>query len=192
MSPIIPSRYGHPKYNVFPQKSRAASLGGFKSNQRGTTNFDSKTRRKQKVEETKIAVQPTEDEEVDNYFSKQLAAARFQSNHRLINILFSDTVVELEQPSDNDKLQACKKRVKSLTDYQKKLDDEIVEINERFHSRKAKIVEDGQKFAARLAEFIETSKKEVEVARSAAEVRIQQDSIVRQILDDIVMKVSET
>lgn len=192
MSPIIPSRYGHPKYNVFPQKSRAASLGGFKANQRGTPGVDSKSRRKQKIEESKITVQATEDEEVDNYYSKQLAAARFQSNHRLINILFSDTVVDLEQPSDNDKLQACKKRVKSLTEYQKKLDDEIAEINERFSTKKAKITEDGQRFATKLSEFIESSKKEVDVAKAAAEIRFQQDAIIRHLIQDIVTKVSET
>lgn len=190
MSPIIPSRYGHPKYNVFPQKSRAASLGGFKTNQRGTPGLDSKSRRKQKIEDSKITVQPAEDEDVDNYFSKQLAAARFQSNHRLINVLFSDTLVDFEQPSDNDKLLACKKRVKSLTDYQKKLDDDIAEINERFNSKKAKIVDDGQKFASKLSEMVEKSKKEVEIAKAAAEIKFQQDSIIKQFLQDILTKVS--
>lgn len=183
MSPIIPSRYGHPKYNLFPQKSRAASLGGFKTNQRGTPGTDSKSRRKQRVEESKITVQPTEDEDSDNFFSKQLAAARFQRNHRLINVLFSDVVVEPEQPSDNDKIQACKKKIKTLSDYQKKIDDEIVEINQKFHAKKAKIAEESKSFAATLAELIANSKKDISVARAA-----QQEASLRQLaraaLDD--------
>lgn len=180
MSPIIPSRYGHPKYNVFPQKSRAASLGGFKTTQRATPGSDSKSRRKQRVEDNKITLQPTEDEEADNFFSKHLAAARFQRNHRLINVLFSDIVVDQEQPSDNDKLQACKKRVKSLMEYQKKIDDEIGELNEKFNTKKAKIIDDGKKFSEKLIDFVATSKKELETLRIAQEVRRQQEATLRQ------------
>jgi len=179
MSPIIPSKYGHPKYNIFPQKSRAASIGGFKTSQRGTPGSDSKSRRKQRIEESKITVQPTEDEDSDNFFSRHLAAARFQRNHRLINVLFSDVVVDQEQPSDSDKLQACKKRVKSLTEYQKKIDDEIVELNEKFNAKKAKIIEDGKKFSAKLSDYVTTSKKELETLRAAQEVRRQQESALR-------------
>lgn len=174
MSPIIPSRYGHPKYNIFPQKSRAASMGGFKTNQRGTPGIDSKSRRKQRVEESKITVQPNEDDETDNFFSKHLAAARFQRNHRLINVLFSEVVVDQDQPSETDKLNSCRKRVKSLTEYQKKIDDEIIEMTEKFNRKKAKIIEDGEKFAEKLADFITSSKKELETLKASQEVRRQQ------------------
>lgn len=176
MSPIIPSKYGHPKYNVFPQKSRATSLGGLKgASQRGTPGSDSKSRRKQRIEESKVTVQPSEDDDGDNFYSKHLAAARFQRNHRLINILFSDVVVDLEQPSDNDKLNGCRKRVKSLTDYQKKIDDEIAELNDRFSAKRVKIIDDGQKFAAKLSEFISNSKKELEALKIEHEVRRQKE-----------------
>ena len=181
MSPIIPSRYGHPKYNVFPQKSRASSLGGFgKTAQRGTPGSDSKSRRKQRIEESKITVQPSEDDDGDNFFSKHLAAARFQRNHRLIHVLFNDVVVEQEQPCDNERLQNCKKRAKTLAEYQKKLEDEIVELNEKFAVKKAKIMDDSKAFAGKLADFIVNSKKDIETARAAAEVRRQQEAIVRQ------------
>lgn len=180
MSPIIPSRYGHPKYNIFPQKSRSASMGGFKTNQRGTPGFDSKSRRKQRVEESKITVQPNEDEEADNFFSKHLAAARFQRNHRLINVLFSEVVVDQEQASDNEKLNSCKKRVQTLTEYQKKIDTEIVEMNEKFNCKRAKINEDGKKFAEKLADFITSSKKELATLKAAQEVRRQQEVVQRQ------------
>lgn len=189
MSPIIPSRYGHPKYNVFPQKSRAASLGGFKGNQRGTPGLDSKARRKQKVDDTRVTIQTTEDEEVDNFFSKQLAAARFQNNHRLINTLFSETVVEIDQTSDNDRLQACKKRIKSLSEYQRKLDQEIADLNERFSVTKARIQEDGRAFATKLVSFTEASRKELEAAKVAAEIRYQQDLVIKQLLNDVISKV---
>lgn len=180
MSPIIPSRYGHPKYNIFPQKSRSASMGGFKTNQRGTPGFDSKSRRKQRVEESKITVQPSEDEEADNFFSKHLAAARFQRNHRLINVLFSEVVVDQDQPSDTEKLNSCKKRVQTLSEYQKKIDTEIVEMNEKFNCKRAKIIDDGKKFAEKLADSIISSKKELETLKAAQEVRRQQEVIQRQ------------
>lgn len=176
MSPIIPSKYGHPKYNVFPQKSRATSLGGLKgSSQRGTPGSDSKSRRKQRIEESKVTVQPFEDDDGDNFYSKHLAAARFQRNHRLINVLFSDVVVDLEQPSDNDKLNGCRKRVKSLTDYQKKIDDEIAELNDRFSAKRVKIIDDGQKFAAKLSEFISNSKRELEALKIEQEAKRQKE-----------------
>lgn len=191
MSPIVPSRYGHPKYNVFPQKSRAASLGGFKSSQRGTPGSDSKARRKQKVDDTRLTVQTAEDDELDNFFSKQLAAARFQNNHRLINTLFNETVVEIENISDNERSQVCKKRILNLEDYQKKLDQEIAEINRRFTDCKSRIQDDGSRFSVKLISFVENSKKELEKAKIAAELRHQQDSIIRQFLNDILDKIGD-
>lgn len=178
MSPIIPSRFGHPKYNIFPQKSRAASLGGVKQNQRGTPGQDSKSRRKQRVDESKITVQSTEDEDGDNFYSKHLAAARFQRNHRLINVLFSEVVVDTEQqPSD---LNACKKRVKSLVDYHKKVEDEINEMNEKFNTKKLKIIDDSKKFVSLLDDYITKSKKEIATLKAAQEVRRQQEATLRQ------------
>lgn len=185
MSPIIPSRYGHPKYNIIPQKSRAAALGGVKSAQRGTPGLDSKSRRKQKVEASKVTVQAAEDEDTDNFFSKHLAAARFQRNHQLINILFSDIVVHQEQPSESDKLQACKKRVKSLTDYQKKIDDEISDLNEKFNLKRAKIIEEGKKFTEKIVEF--KNRKIVvnpEVARQN-EARYVLERIIEQVAKNV-------
>lgn len=186
MSPIIPSRYGHPKYNVFPQKTRAASTGAFKTNQRGTPGSDSKSRRKQRVEESKITVQPTEDEDADNFFSKQLAAARFQRNHRLVNVLFSDAVVEHEQPSYNDKIQAIKKKIKMLSDHQKKIEEDIVDIDEKFRAKKARISEEGERFASKLSEFLTNSKKEIGVAKATRHERQQ----VKAVLDDLILGVS--
>lgn len=179
MSPIIPSRFGHPKYNIFPQKSRAASLGGFKQNQRGTPGQDSKSRRKQRVEESKITVQPTEDEDGDNFYSKHLAAARFQRNHRLINVLFSDVVVDIEQPPDTDKFNACRKHVKDLVESQKRVDDDINKMNEKFNAKKAKLIEDSKKFAAKLDEFVTKSKKDIEALKLTRETRRQQEATLR-------------
>lgn len=182
MSPIIPSRYGHPKYNIFPQKSRAASLGGLKTNQRGTPGSDSKSRRKQRVEESRITVQATEDEDSDNFYSKQLAAARFQRNHRLINVLFSNVVVEPEQPSDNDKIQACKKKIKTLSDYQKKIDDEIVDINEKFYAKRARIAEESKRFSLKLADLIANSKRETS---NLKEVHILLDGLLDSVANSV-------
>lgn len=198
MSPIIPSRYGHPKYNIFPQKTRATTSSAFKQNHRGTPggafsggvgNEAKSSRRKQRVEESKITVQPNEngtgyygdgDEGGDNFYSKQLAAARFQRNHRLINVLFSDIVVDHEMIPEQDKLQAFKKRVQSLTEYQRKIDAEMIELNEKFQTKKAKIADDGKKFSDKLTDFVVNSKKELEKLRAAQEIRRQQEAVRRQ------------
>lgn len=191
MSPIIPSRYGHPKYNIFPQKSRATSLGGIKGigSQRGTPGSDSKSRRKQKIEESKITVQPKEDEEADNFFSKQLAAARFQRNHKLINVLFSEVVVDQDQNnSDHEKAQANRvKRMKSLEEYKEKIDKDIMEMNEKFNARKSRIVEDGKRFNERLEAFIGNSRKELEVLRVAQRNRQE----IRKVLNGIIESVAQ-
>lgn len=180
MSPIVPSRYGHPKYNVAPQKTRSTSQGGVKSSLRTAPNSDSKySRRKQRLEESKITVQSAEDDDVDNFFSKHLAAIRFNRNHRLINVILNDTVVDTETTSDNDRLLACKKRVKTLTEFQKKVDDEIAEINEKFLTRKNKIIEDGRSFLAELNRNIEEHKRSLEEAK-ANKIKYDQEQMLIQ------------
>lgn len=190
MSPIIPSRYGHPKYNIFPQKSRATSFGGVKGvAQRGTPGSDSKSRRKQRADENKITIQPKEDEDADNFYSKQLAAARFQRNHRLINVLFNEVVVDKEEDSDSEKSQANRaKRIKSLEEYKSKIDREIHELNEKFNLKRAKIIDDGKRFETKLSEYIANSKKEIEILRAAQRNREE----IKKILDGIVNSVAES
>ena len=148
--------------------------------------MDSKGRRRPRADDNRIAIQSTEDDEVDNFFSKQLAAARFHNNHRLINTLFSETVVEIDQTPDAEKLQACKKRIKSLTEYQIRLDKEISELNDRFIATKSKIKDDGEKFAQHLSSTIEKHKKELEVAKVDAEIRHQRELVVKQCLQDML------
>ena len=172
MSPIIPSRYGHPKYN------RGGTQRGCPRPpciQRGTPGSDSKSRRKQR-----ITVEPTEDEEADNFYSKQLAAARFQRNHRLINILFSEVVVNQDQSAENDKQQQMNriKRIKSLEEYKDKINKEIVELEEKFNAKKVKITQDGKNFTEKLNEFTANSKQELEAFRAAKSVL---DGIIESI-----------
>lgn len=190
MSPIIPSRYGHPKYNIFPQKSRATSFGGIKGMaQRGTPGSDSKSRRKQRADENKIMIQPKEDEEADNFYSKQLAAARFQRNHRLINVLFNEVIVDKEDYADSEKFQVNRaKRIKSLEDYKSKIDREMVELTQKFEQKKSKIIEDGKKFEELLNQKIVQSKNEIEVLRAAQRNRQE----VKKVLDAIINSVAES
>lgn len=192
MSPIIPSRHGHPKYNIFPQKTRATSLGGLKVGaQRGTPGSDSKSRRKQRLEESKITVQQKEDEDADNFFSKQLAAARFQRNHKLINVLFSEVVVDQDQNNiDQEKLQLSRtKRISSLEEYKSKIVKDITEMNERFDGRKARLIEDGKKFNEKLESYIANSKKELEIKRAAQRNRQEVRKFLNSILDSVAQTV---
>lgn len=190
MSPIIPSRYGHPKYNIFPQKSRATSFGGIKGvAQRGTPGSDSKSRRKQRADENKIMIQPKEDEDADNFYSKQLAAARFQRNHRLINVLFNEVIVDKEDYADVDRFQVNRaKRIKSLEEYKSKIDREMVDLNEKFELKKAKMIEDGKKFEELLSNRVAASHNEIETLRAAQRTRQE----IKKVLDGIVDSVAES
>lgn len=189
MSPIIPSRYGHPKYNIFPQKSRATSFGGAKGlAQRGIPGSDSKSRRKQRADENRITVQPREDEDTDNFYNKQLAAARFQRNHRLINVLFNETVVDRDDSELEKQQQNRLKRIKSLEENKSKVDKEICDLVDNFSVKRAKIREDSEQFAAKLDEFIVNSRKEIATLKAAQRTRVE----IKKILDGVVNSVAES
>lgn len=188
MSPIIPSRYGHPKYNIFPQKSRATSFGGIKGvAQRGTPGSDSKSRRKQRVEDNRVTVQPKEDEDNDNFYSKHLAAARFQRNHKLINVLFNEVIVEQNEHNDFEKFNA--KQIECLEKRKDKLENEIKQLDELFKSKRAKIMEDGKSFIQKLNEHHINSKKELETIRTEQAFKLEIKRVLYGIIDSVAKTV---
>ncbi|XP_076437490.1 uncharacterized protein LOC143276720 isoform X2 [Babylonia areolata] len=103
----------------------------------------------QKLEMPRISIQPAEDDEDpdDGFSVKHVAHARYVRNHRLINEIFSDSVVpDVRSVVTTGRMSVLKRQVQSLTMHQKKLEAELHQIEERHEAKKRKFVESSDTF----------------------------------------------
>ncbi|XP_050429948.1 fibrous sheath CABYR-binding protein-like isoform X2 [Adelges cooleyi] len=108
---------------------------------------------KQTAADRRIEIQPAEDEDDqdDGFSVKHVAYARYLRNHRLINEIFSDSVVpDVRSVVTTARMQVLKRQVQSLTMHQKKLEAELQQIEEKFDTKKRKFIECSDAFQQEL------------------------------------------
>nr|XP_053647936.1 SWI/SNF-related matrix-associated actin-dependent regulator of chromatin subfamily E member 1-like isoform X9 [Cherax quadricarinatus] len=130
----------------------------------------------------RIDIQPAEDEDDydDGLSVKHVGHARYVRNHRLINEIFSDTVVpDVRSVVTSQRLTVLKRQVQSLTMHQKKLETELQQIEEKFEAKKQKFMEAGDSFQGELKKVKAMAPKLDEIS-FAAMVERQKEILRRE------------
>ncbi|ESP02887.1 hypothetical protein LOTGIDRAFT_111061 [Lottia gigantea] len=163
--------HNSPAYQAWVSaKSRAAAEAAIEEEERSS-------------EMPRISIQPAEDEdEADDGFSvKHIAHARYTRNHRLINDIFSESVVpDVRTVVTTGRMSVLKRQVQSLTMHQKKLENELQTIEEKHDSKKRKFMESSQQFHEDLKKLCESKPQITEEMINGMITKAKDDIKTRQ------------
>ncbi|KAJ8251711.1 hypothetical protein GJAV_G00224280 [Gymnothorax javanicus] len=129
-----------------------------------------------------MSIQPAEDpDDYDDGFSlKHTAAARFQRNHRLISDILSENVVpDVRSVVTTARMQVLKRQVQSLMVHQRKLEAELLQIEDRHQDKKRKFLEATESFNNELKRLC-ALKVEVDMEKIAAEIAAAEEAARRR------------
>ncbi|KPM10183.1 HMG (high mobility group) box containing protein [Sarcoptes scabiei] len=120
---------------------------------RKKTNHQQNAQNSPQRPENRYSLQSVDVDNNEEYFSiKHLAAARYFRNNRLVNEIFSDTIVPDVRAVPQHKIPMLLKQRASLEIYQKKLDAELEQIEQDFQQKKSALLESSRRFQEELKE----------------------------------------
>ncbi|TRY90747.1 hypothetical protein DNTS_004512 [Danionella cerebrum] len=129
-----------------------------------------------------MSIQPAEDpDDFDDGFSmKHTAAARFQRNHRLISDILSEVVVpDVRSVVTTARMQVLKRQVQSLMVHQRKLEAELLQIEDRHQDKKRRFLDSTDSFNNELKRLC-SLKVEVDMEKLAAEMAAAEEAARRR------------
>uniref|UniRef100_A0AAQ4Q180 HMG box domain-containing protein n=1 Tax=Gasterosteus aculeatus aculeatus TaxID=481459 RepID=A0AAQ4Q180_GASAC len=132
-----------------------------------------------------MSIQPAEDpDDYDDGFSvKHTAAARFQRNHRLISDILSEIVVpDVRSVVTTARMQVLKRQVQSLMVHQRKLEAELLQIEDRHQDKKRRFLETTDSFNTELKRLC-GQKVEVDMEKLASEMAAAEEAARRRAED---------
>ncbi|XP_068607052.1 SWI/SNF-related matrix-associated actin-dependent regulator of chromatin subfamily E member 1-like [Brachionichthys hirsutus] len=132
-----------------------------------------------------MSIQPAEDpDDYDDGFSiKHSAASRFQRNHRLISEILSESVVpDVRSVVTTARMQVLKRQVQSLMVHQRKLEAELLQIEDRHQDKKRKFIEATESFTNELKRLC-CMKVEVDTEKISAEISAAEEAARKRLAE---------
>ncbi|XP_074538191.1 SWI/SNF-related matrix-associated actin-dependent regulator of chromatin subfamily E member 1-like isoform X5 [Halichoeres trimaculatus] len=132
-----------------------------------------------------MSIQPAEDpDDYDDGFSiKHSAASRFQRNHRLISEILSESVVpDVRSVVTTARMQVLKRQVQSLMVHQRKLEAELLQIEDRHQDKKRKFIEATETFTNELKRLC-CMKVEVDMEKISAEITAAEEAARKRVAE---------
>ncbi|XP_054633994.1 SWI/SNF-related matrix-associated actin-dependent regulator of chromatin subfamily E member 1-like isoform X1 [Dunckerocampus dactyliophorus] len=132
-----------------------------------------------------MSIQPAEDpDDYDDGFSvKHSAAARFQRNHRLISEILSESVVpDVRSVVTTARMQVLKRQVQSLMVHQRKLEAELLQIEDRHQDKKRKFIEATESFTNELKRLC-CMKVEVDMEKISADISAAEEAARKRMAE---------